>query len=582
MSELAAILARRRAKDGTGEDAPKEGPSREDYDYESTMKTGVSVPGMSGGIPMVGLTRPGVALPGLASNEPAVLTSAPEPEPAAVSHATLSRATGPKRRAPTKPKAAAISSSDTTTLSIDDDAPLFPTSSDASPSIPVVAAVVVSAPSPKHGAQTTTSELPRRPSIGLFGALPSQPPSTLSGGASSGDTKRPTSGAIPGSSLFGSAVEKRPSGGESSSLFSTPPSPRTAAVSVPHPASLFGTDVDDEDESSDEWDDDKPATTSQAHAAPPLFTAIKQPPPPPPAVPHPATSKTFSASNLFGASDSDDDDAEGGYRPCLLTSAMVDTIQGWVESDPHMTLQEVKDRVQIELGAQVSTTTLHRELDKRVFTYNDDEPVQANDVTQKRQDYVRAFRALSRQGKIPIWMGKKTFNLFSSRVTKKARAKREKRPSAGSTRGNVHVFGAISTSNFVYCEHKRGEYKYADANQSLERMLRAARAHYGRLDDIVVIADNAPWYSRIPKVFEEDEFSAATVLRLGTYSSMLNPIEHLWAEVSAHIKTLVRERLEVFMGLPPHGLTRHEFRILFLEHIVEQVLDGKQCFSFVL
>ncbi|RHY85474.1 hypothetical protein DYB31_006616 [Aphanomyces astaci] len=496
MSELAAILARRRAKDGTGEDAPKEGPSREDYDYESTMKTGVSVPGMSGGIPMVGLTRPGVALPGLASNEPAVLTSAPEPEPAAVSHATLSRATGPKRRAPTKPKA--ISSSDTTTLSIDDDAPLFPTSSDASPSIPVVAAVVVSAPSPKHGAQTTTSELPRRPSIGLFGALPSQPPSTLSGGASSGDTKRPTSGAIPGSSLFGSAVEKRPSGGESSSLFSTPPSPRTAAVSVPHPASLFGTDVDDEDESSDEWDDDKPATTSQAHAAPPLFTAIKQPPPPPPppAVPHPATSKTFSASNLFGASDSDDDDAEGGYRPCLLTSAMVDTIQGWVESDPHMTLQEVKDRVQIELGAQVSTTTLHRELDKRVFTYNDDEPVQANDVTQKRQDYVRAFRALSRQGKIPIWMGKKTFNLFSSRVTKKARAKREKRPPAGSTRGNVHVFGAMSTSNFVYCEHKRGEYKYADANQSLERMLRAARAHYGRLDDIVVIADNAPWYSR--------------------------------------------------------------------------------------
>ncbi|KAF0726773.1 hypothetical protein AaE_009572 [Aphanomyces astaci] len=264
----------------------------------------------------------------------------------------------------------------------------------------------------------------------------------------------------------------------------------------------------------------------------------------------------------------------GGYRPCLLTSAMVDTIQGWVESGPHMTLQEVKDRVQIELGAQVSTTALHRELDKRVFTYNDDEPVQANDVTQKRQDYVRAFRALSRQGKIPIWMGKKTFNLFSSRVTKKARAKREKRPSAGSTRGNVHVFGAMSTSNFVYCEHKRGEYKYADANQSLERMLRAARAHYGRLDDIVVIADNAPWYSRIANVFEEDEFSAATVLRLGTYSSMLNPIEHLWAEVSAHIKTLVRERLEVFMGLPPHGLTRHEFRILFLEHIVEQVLDG--------
>ncbi|KDO35116.1 hypothetical protein SPRG_01183 [Saprolegnia parasitica CBS 223.65] len=182
MSELAAILARRRAKDGTGEPAPEtpapepaaasrpspprpfavpspekpvdasditaahedEHPARrtssriaqlqgnlgalnmnafrpmpmarksntssalstgEDYDYESTMKVGVAMPGMAG-VPMIGLTKPGIGLPGMmkapSSEEEAAPGDAPQPTP--VAHTTMTRAAGPKRRAPTKAK----------------------------------------------------------------------------------------------------------------------------------------------------------------------------------------------------------------------------------------------------------------------------------------------------------------------------------------------------------------------------------------------------------------------------------------------------------------------------------------------
>ena len=56
---------------------------------------------------------------------------------------------------------------------------------------------------------------------------------------------------------------------------------------------------------------------------------------------------------------------------------------------------------------------------------------------------------------------------------------------------------------------------------------------------------------------------------------MMNPIENLWSEFKAHVKTLLRERLVAFMGPPPDGLTRDEFRLQYLEHIALEVIRGK-------
>ncbi|RHZ00601.1 hypothetical protein DYB35_012719 [Aphanomyces astaci] len=249
-------------------------------------------------------------------------------------------------------------------------------------------------------------------------------------------------------------------------------------------------------------------------------------------------------------------------------------LQRWVEHDVQITLQEIKDRLALGLGIEVSTSTLHRELDKRVFTYKTVhyEPLQMNDplFKQKRLEYVQAFRALSGEGKIPIWIDETNFNLFTCRT--KARSRRGTRAvvvRGGTQKGkNLHVIGAISTTNFFFCTHKRGAYKHADANQWLRTMLRAASVHYGGLNDIVVVADNAP------SVFSEPEFQAATLLRLAPYSPMFNPIENLWSEFKAHVKTLLRERLAAFMEPPPDGQTREEFRMQYLEFVAQEVIDG--------
>lgn len=55
---------------------------------------------------------------------------------------------------------------------------------------------------------------------------------------------------------------------------------------------------------------------------------------------------------------------------------------------------------------------------------------------------------------------------------------------------------------------------------------------------------------------------------------MMNPIENLWSSLKAKVKSLLRERLAAFMGVPPEGSTREEFRMSYLEHVASQSMDG--------
>ncbi|KAH9116547.1 hypothetical protein AeMF1_009531 [Aphanomyces euteiches] len=252
----------------------------------------------------------------------------------------------------------------------------------------------------------------------------------------------------------------------------------------------------------------------------------------------------------------------------------------YVEFDCQITLDELQARLRDELDINVSTSTINRALDERVFTYKNvhDEPLQVNDETlkAKRQQYVQKLRELLSMGKIPVWMDETNFNLFTARTKGRSKkGKREVLPLGGTQKGkNLHIIGAMSANNFLYCVHKRGAYKSIHANEWLRNMLRAVREHYEGLQDIVVIADNAPCHSRLNEVFEEEEFSEACLLKLSPYSLMMNPIENLWSSLKAKVKSLLRERLAAFMGPPPEGSTREEFRMSYLEHVASQSING--------
>ncbi|KAF0710026.1 hypothetical protein AaE_012692 [Aphanomyces astaci] len=185
------------------------------------------------------------------------------------------------------------------------------------------------------------------------------------------------------------------------------------------------------------------------------------------------------------------------------------------------------------------------------------------------------FCALSGEGKIPTWIDETNLNLFTCRT--KARSRRGTRAvvvRGGTQKGkNLHVIRAISTTHSSSAPTSVVRTSMQTPINGLRTILRAASVHNGGLNDIVVVADNAPCHSCLSAVFSEPEFQAATLLRLAPYSPMFNPIENLWSEFKAHVKTLLRERLAAFTGPPSDGQNCEEFRMQYLEFVAQDVID---------
>lgn len=66
------------------------------------------------------------------------------------------------------------------------------------------------------------------------------------------------------------------------------------------------------------------------------------------------------------------------------------------------------------------------------------------------------------------------------------------------------------------------------------------------LVDVVLVLDNAPCHSRIEEILIEDQYRAASILRLGPYSPMLNPIEIVFSAFKSRVKAFfARSRRDI-------------------------------------
>jgi hypothetical protein len=59
---------------------------------------------------------------------------------------------------------------------------------------------------------------------------------------------------------------------------------------------------------------------------------------------------------------------------------------------------------------------------------------------------------------------------------------------------------------------------------------------------------------------------------------MLNPIENMWSALKARVKTRLRDGVVAFMGPPPDGQTRNEFRMQYMETVALRAMEGVYTF----
>ncbi len=136
-----------------------------------------------------------------------------------------------------------------------------------------------------------------------------------------------------------------------------------------------------------------------------------------------------------------------------------------------------------------------------------------------------------------MWIDETNFNLFIRRKAGWSKVGQRAAVTLPASRGpNIHLIGAITANGVVKMESRRGSFKWQDVNQWVRGLLVQWTANGFRLEDLVVVADNAPNHSRLSHVFEG---TAAVLLKLGPYSPMLNPIENIWSIVKAHIKSAI-------------------------------------------
>lgn len=254
----------------------------------------------------------------------------------------------------------------------------------------------------------------------------------------------------------------------------------------------------------------------------------------------------------------------GGSKPKILIPEYLEHLITCLEEDSQLTLKQMSGILHREFNVTASPTTISRGLDGMVYTVKKVHNMPANMNSQpnliKRKAYVEKLQQYMEEGKHLVWMDETNFNLFCRRSY--GRAKKGKRAVSVlpcSKGPNIHIIGAISSFGPELIEVRRGAFKGRDANEWVGRLGARIRERGVPLEDVVLICDNAPAHSQLEVAALE---IGMTLLRLGPYSPMLNPIENVWSVVKSHVKRINRDPI---VHAPGVG----EQRLIYLENIIQ-------------
>lgn len=268
----------------------------------------------------------------------------------------------------------------------------------------------------------------------------------------------------------------------------------------------------------------------------------------------------------------------GGKRQCILKDDDVNVIIEWLEENCQLTLKNICERLRQERGIAISQQSVSKALNGKLICYKQVHylPQRANVEGNKvmRRRYVENILEYVGELKLVVFVDETNFNLYCRRAMGRARRGARAVVKLPNSKGpNLHIVGCISSSNLEFWERRRGSFKNEDFLDFLRQCLREICANGHNMEDIVLVMDNAPAHSRAESIMEEEEFNGVQICRLAPYSSMLNPIEHIWNSVKAEIKRRLQETFDILIEGDPTGvLNQTEFRIQHLENIADAAM----------
>lgn len=233
-------------------------------------------------------------------------------------------------------------------------------------------------------------------------------------------------------------------------------------------------------------------------------------------------------------------------RKRSLNEAEVNELVRWVESDPTVTLSMLRLRLSAEFNKEVSLTTVANYLNGQLLTLKKLHPISETMNTfenkKLRRKYVLRLLQSQAEGRQIVWIDETNFNLFCCRTRGRSRKGTRARVLMSSSKGkNLHIISAVSSDGLLKFTTKRGSYTSIACSQWIRDLL--VHLHNIGINNPTIVCDNAPCHAHLEYVFEEEQFSNATLLRLGPYSPALNPVEGEYAK-TVHSLALHFSRME--------------------------------------
>lgn len=262
-----------------------------------------------------------------------------------------------------------------------------------------------------------------------------------------------------------------------------------------------------------------------------------------------------------------------GGRPRLLEQPHLDHLERLLADNCLLSLEQMATSLDREFGLSVSRQTVGRAIDGLGYslkaTHLEKDAMNTLRNKEKRKDFLLKLLEYQAAGKHIFYMDETNINLWCSRGRGWSKKGRRAVKLAVVSRGrNMHVIACIGNDGIGHWEHQFGSFKKPECQAFVRRVFDQLRLSCD-LTDVVLVVDNAPCHSAVEDVLRDVQYSAATILRLGPYSPMLNPIENVFSAFKSQVKSfLARSRREIVST--PHGVTQVSHRSEFLVRAAER------------
>jgi hypothetical protein len=145
----------------------------------------------------------------------------------------------------------------------------------------------------------------------------------------------------------------------------------------------------------------------------------------------------------------------------------VKVVMSWLETDPQMTLQEIRDKIEVTMNVQMTTQAVSLILDGHLFTTKQvhwlPQGVNCEINKQLPCDFTRSVMEYAAQGKVLIFLDETNFNLFCRRSRGRSlRGTRAVVRLPNSKGPNLHIICAMATTGEMFWVRKRGAFRGAE------------------------------------------------------------------------------------------------------------------------